>query len=368
MDSKGIEYILNQFCIYGDLVSYKGFGSGHINNTYVSVRNQGGTLVRYTHQRINKNVFKKPDEVMENIQNVTSHIAKKLTKISEPDASRHTLSVVPTKDGKLFYIDSEGEYWRTYLFVENARTFDVMDSAELAQKVGRAVGLFQQQLSDYSGSRLFDTIPRFHNMKWRYEQFDEALANDVKGRAAQVKTEIDFMLANRERGMVLTEGLESGKLKEGITHNDTKLNNVLFDEKNDEAICMIDLDTVMPGTVLFDTGDLIRTATVTGAEDEIDLSKIRFDIDLFKALIGGYIEIAGDFLTSYEKNLIPESGRVFAQIMAVRFLTDYLNGDVYYKIERENHNIDRTRTQIKLMQSMDEQWDVVQTFMKNLGA
>ncbi len=367
MDFKKIEHILNAFCTYGDLESYKGFGSGHINNTYVSTRNQGGTLIRYTHQRINKNVFKHPDEVMENIHNATSHIAKKLEKSGEKNISRHTLLVVPTKEGKLFHLDEEGEYWRTYIFVENARTLEVMENEELAYKVGKAVGLFQEQLSDYNGPRLFDSIPRFHNMKWRYEQFDEALKNDVKGRAKEVQDEINFMQENRKRSMVLTEGLENGKLREVITHSDTKLNNILFDDETGDAICMIDLDTVMPGTLLFDTGDLIRTATNTGTEDEQDLSKITFNISLFKSLIKGYYEIAGSVLSDYETSLIPESGRVFAHIMGIRFLTDYLNGDVYYKIERETHNIDRARTQIKLMQSMDEQWDLVQEFMKTLA-
>ncbi|MFI3256976.1 MAG: aminoglycoside phosphotransferase family protein [Spirochaetales bacterium] len=361
-----IEHILNSFCTYGDLESYKGFGTGHINNTYVATRNQGGTLVRYTHQRINKNVFKKPDEVMQNIHNATAHIAQKLSQAGKNDVSRRTLLVVPTKDNKLFYIDEEGEYWRTYLFVEKAHTLEVMENAELAYKVGRAVGLFQEQLADYNGPRLFDTIPRFHDMRWRYEQFDEALKNDPKKRAASVQAEIDFMQENRERGMILIDGLQNGKLRECITHNDTKLNNILFDDETGEAICMIDLDTVMPGSLLFDTGDLIRTATNTGAEDEIDLTKVSFDFELFKPLIKGYIEVAGSVLSDYEKSLIPESGRNFAQIMGLRILTDYINGDVYYKIEHETHNIERARTQIKLMQSMDEQWEIVQDFMKNL--
>ncbi len=366
MDEKAIERILNSFQTYGELESYKGFGKGFINTTYLAVRNQGGTRVRYTHQRINKNVFVHPDEVMENIHNATSHIAKKLSEAGAKEISRRTLQVVPAKDGKLFFIDEEGEYWRTYLFVENSRTLEIMENTDLAYKVGRAVGLFQEQLSDYSGPRLFEAIPRFHDMEWRYEQFDEALKNDVVGRAKSVQTEIDFFLENRERGMVLIEGLKSGKLKEVITHSDTKLNNILFDDETGEAICMIDLDTVMPGTHLYDTGDLIRTATNTAEEDEKDLSKVRFDFELFKPLIKGYVEVAGPVLSEYEKSLIPESGRNFAQIMGLRILTDHINGDVYYQIKRENQNLDRARTQIKLMQSMDEQWQIIQEFMKTL--
>ena len=374
MEQNDIEHILNQFALYGDLISFKGFGGGHINNTYVSVRNQAGTLVRYTHQRINKNVFKNPVQVMENIQRVTSHIYAKLTadtdRANEGSAGitpgRRVLTVVPAKNDLPYYKDKDGEYWRTYLFVENASTYDIMDNSDLAYKVGKAVGTFQNQLSDYTGPALHETIADFHNMRVRYEQLESAASKDSVSRLTSVRTEFDFLLANRERGAVLTDGLASGKLKRGITHNDTKLNNILFDDKTGEAICVIDLDTVMPGTVLFDTGDLIRTATNTGAEDERDLSKVGFDLELFRSLTAGYISSAGSFLTDYEKSLIAESGRALTQIMAVRFLTDYLNGDVYYKTERESHNLDRARTQIRLMQSMDEQWNGVQHTMEKL--
>lgn len=369
MQEKKVRHILNQFALYGSLESFKGFGNGHINNTYISVRNQGGTLVRYTHQRINKNVFKNPEQVVQNIHNVTGHIYNKLA--DEQNAavspSRRVLQIVPAKDGKLWYLDDAGDYWRTYVFIEHASTFEVMSGTDLAYKVGKAAGTFQKQLSDYTGPVLYETIPRFHDMHWRYEQLDEAVASDKADRLSSVKDEVDFLQTNRDRGMILSDGLANGRLKSGITHNDTKLNNILFDDATGEAICMIDLDTVMPGTVLFDTGDLIRTATNTGAEDERDLSKVGFDTDLFRALIGGYMSEASDFLTDYEKSLIAESGRVFAQIMAVRFLTDYLNGDVYYKIERPSHNLDRTRTQLTLMKSMDAQKTEIESIMRDLG-
>lgn len=369
MEEKKVRHILSQFSVYGDLESFKGFGNGHINNTYISVRNQGGTLVRYTHQRINKNVFKNPEQVVQNIHNVTGHIYNKLAaeQNGSISPSRRVLQIVPAKDGKLWHIDDAGDYWRTYVFIEHASTLEVMSGTDLAYKVGKAAGTFQKQLSDYTGPVLYETIPRFHDMHWRYEQFDEAVASDNADRLSSVKDEVDFLQANRDRGMILSDGLANGTLKSGITHNDTKLNNILFDDATGEAICMIDLDTVMPGTVLFDTGDLIRTATNTGAEDERDLSKVGFDTDLFRALIGGYMSEASDFLTDYEKSLIAESGRVFAQIMAVRFLTDYLNGDVYYKIERPSHNLDRTRTQLTLMKSMDAQKTEIESIMRDLG-
>lgn len=366
--------IFKRFAIYGDLVSFKSFGGGHINGTYLSVWNQAGTQVRYTHQRINRRVFQNPAAVIENIRRITEHIAAKLTAEAEPAAtiapqptpqpgtaavpvSRQALTLIPAKDGRFFYLDPAGEYWRTYLFIEDAVTYERMESPALARKAGAAIGAFQRQLSDYRGPALHETIPDFHNMHSRYDQLDHAVAHDVAGRLAEVRAELAFLEANRARGMILSDGLARGTLPRGITHNDTKLNNILFDAATGNALCIIDLDTVMPGTVLFDTGDLIRTAANTACEDEPDLSKVRFDTSLFAALIDGYLSTASSFLTPAEKSLIAESGRVLTQIMAVRFLTDYLNGDRYYKISRPTHNLDRARSQIALIRSMDSQWD-----------
>lgn len=358
--------IINRFAIYGDFVSCKPVGNGHINNTYRSTFNQAGREVRYTHQRINKNVFKQPEQVMENIVSVTSFLRRQYQQMGLDDVSRRTLTVIPCKDGAMFYKDDDGDYWRTYLYVENVQTYEVLESEELAHRLGKAIGNFQNSLAGYDGKRLYDTIPRFHDMHMRYDQFDEALAKDVKNRAAGIKAELDFLEANRERGMILSDGLASGKLREGITHNDTKVNNILFDDKTGAALCVIDLDTVMPGTVLFDTGDLIRTATNTAAEDEKDVSKVQFNFSVFKALISGYMEEAKGFLSPYEKSLLAESGRTITQIMAVRMITDYLNGDVYYKIDYPEHNIVRARTQIALIKSMDAQWDKIQQFIAGL--
>lgn len=366
--------IFKRFAIYGDLVSFKPFGGGHINGTYLSVWNQAGTQVRYTHQRINRRVFQNPAAVIENIRRITEHIAAKLIAEAEPAAtiatqptpqpgtaavpvSRQVLTLIPAKDGRYFYIDPAGEYWRTYLFIEDAVTYERMESSALARKAGAAIGAFQRQLSDYRGPALHETIPDFHNMHSRYDQLDHAVAHDVAGRLAEVHAELAFLEANRARGMSLSDGLARGTLPRGITHNDTKLNNILFDAATGNALCIIDLDTVMPGTVLFDTGDLIRTAANTACEDEPDLSKVRFDTSLFAALIDGYLSTASSFLTPAEKSLIAESGRVLTQIMAVRFLTDYLNGDRYYKISRPTHNLDRARSQIALIRSMDSQWE-----------
>ena len=366
IQDKEIFDVISHFAIYGDLVSCKPMGNGHINNTYRSTFNQGGVTVRYTHQRINKDVFKRPDQVMANIAAVTDFLRASYKKDGLEDISRRTLTVVPCKDGKLFYLDPQGNYWRTYLFVENVTTYEILDSTPLAQQLGQTIGEFQNRLASYNGPRLFDTIPRFHDMHLRYQQLDDALSRDPVGRKASAQAELDFLLANRQRGMILSDGLASGKLREGITHNDTKLNNILFDQSTGEALCVIDLDTVMPGTVLFDTGDMIRTATNTAAEDEKDVSKVTFNFNVFRALIGGYYSKAGAFLTDYEKSLLPESGRAITQIMAVRMLTDYINGDVYYHTDYPEHNLVRARTQIALMKSMDSQWDLITAFIHDL--
>ena len=366
IQDKEIFDVISHFAIYGDLISCKPMGNGHINNTYRSTFNQGGVTVRYTHQRINKDVFKRPDQVMANIAAVTDFLRASYKKDGLEDISRRTLTVVPCRDGKLFYLDPQGNYWRTYLFVENVTTYEILDSTPLAQQLGQTIGEFQNRLASYNGPRLFDTIPRFHDMHLRYQQLDDALSRDPVGRKASAQAELDFLLANRQRGMILSDGLSSGKLREGITHNDTKLNNILFDQASGEALCVIDLDTVMPGTVLFDTGDMIRTATNTAAEDEKDVSKVTFNFNVFRALIGGYYSKAGAFLTDYEKSLLPESGRAITQIMAVRMLTDYINGDVYYHTDYPEHNLVRARTQIALMKSMDSQWDLITAFIHDL--
>lgn len=393
------------FALYGDMESIKSFGNGHINSTYLSVWNQGGARLRYVHQRINRHVFAKPEEVIENICGVTAHIAAKFAaaggsrlaaytphaaspvgsrELSDSQActhapaaslagaycavdtqpyfftpSRRTLTLIPTKEGSCFYTDKNGEYWRTYLFIEGSSAFDTMENPQRAFKAGAAVGIFHYVLSDYSGV-LHETIPDFHNMSYRYAQLDEAIRCDSVGRVDRVRKELRFLEENRVRGMLISDGLISGQVRRCVTHNDTKLNNMLFDNETGEVLCLIDLDTVMPGSVLFDLGDLIRTGTNTACEDEQDLSKVHCDAQLFHAITTGYLSTAGSTLSSYEKSLIAESGRIITQIMAVRFLTDYLNGDRYYKTARPEHNLDRARTQIALMQSMDEQWDTLQ--------
>ncbi|MDR2176773.1 MAG: aminoglycoside phosphotransferase family protein [Treponema sp.] len=341
------------------------FGKGHINDTFVSTWNQGGTRTRYTHQRINESVFTRPGEVMENILRVTHHIREKLAGVE--DRSRRVLTVVPAVDGKPFVRDAEGGWWRSYCFIENARGGDLASSPEEAALLGKIVGRFQNQLADIGGERLFETIPGFHNMETRYTRFHEALQRDESGRAGGCREEIDFLLENEKRGGVLIRSLWEGIIPERICHNDTKMNNILLDETTGEALCVIDLDTVMPGTSLFDLGDLIRTVATRAGEDERDLSRAGFDMVLFRALVKGYLSEACPFFTPEEYALVCESGRSMAQIMALRFLTDYLEGDHYYRIDRPLHNLDRCRSQIALIRSMDSQWDEAEHAVRELA-
>lgn len=351
---KAAEKVIGNFLIDGELEKIKVNTQGHINSTFVSTFVKDGVRTKYTHQKINRNVFKNPKEVMENIVAVTQHIEDKVS--SFPDKDRRVLKVIFTKDNLPYYIDEEGEYWRTYIFIENVNTYDKIPSVNAARNLGKGIGNFQKQLSDFDGSRLNITIPHFHDMNLRYRQLDDAVKADVKGRCAQVKTELDFLYANKERGCRIWDDFEKGILPNRVTHNDTKMNNVLFDPESDEAVCVIDLDTIMPGTILFDTGDMIRTACNTAEEDEKDLSKVSFNAEMYKSLIGGYMESADSFLTKEEREGIKESGRVITQIMAVRFLTDYIAGDVYYHTAYDDHNLVRCRTQLGLIKSMDEQW------------
>jgi hypothetical protein len=353
MDNTTAVDMIRQFAIYGEFIGAASFGGGHINDTFRSEWNQAGTVVRYTHQRINEKVFTRPDEVMENIVRVTEHIAGKHSAAGESDLSRRALTVVPARDGKPWARDGEGGWWRTYLFIENAHSLEKTSTAAEARFLGAGIGRFQKQLADLPPPRLHDTIPHFHDMEKRYLRFYDALKKDPHNRAAEAVNEIDFMRGNEERGGVLVRAQREGKIPERICHNDTKINNILIDDGTSNALCVIDLDTVMPGTVLFDVGDLVRTVTSTAAEDEWDLSKVEFALPFFEALLEGYFSEALEFLCEEEVSLITESGRNITQIMALRFLTDFLEGDQYYRTSRPRHNLDRCRNQIALIRSMD---------------
>ena len=359
-----IKSISSNFDIWGDFLWCERYGSGHINDTYLTVFNQAGFQIKYIIQKINTNIFKDPLALMENISRVLEHSKNKLKGCK--DATRRALTLVNTHEGKPYFVDKDGQYWRAYLFIDRARTYDVLESPQFAYQAAKAFGSFQRLLSDIPGERLHETIPNFHNTPSRVADFDRALEADACGRAASAKAEIEFVQAHRGMASKLLDLLAKGEIPERITHNDTKINNVMLDDESDEGICVIDLDTIMPGISLYDFGDLVRTSTSPAAEDEKDLSKVYARMEMFEALARGFLEGAGGCLTEAEIENMPFSGELITFEIGVRFLTDYLEGDKYFKIKRDGHNLDRCRTQFKLVQSLIDQEDKMNEIMKGL--
>ena len=323
------------------------YGSGHINSTWLAIhKSDDGKEVKNLMQKISTVAFKNPEQLMENIVGVTEFLRDKV----EEDG---TLTVIPTLDGKSFYLDEFGSYWRVYKFVENATAYQQIENDNDFYTCGLAFGEFQQMLAEYPAEKLYETIPNFHNTPSRFADFKKALAEDKMGRAKDVQAEIDFVLAHECKADAITSKLESGEIPYRVTHNDTKLNNILIDNATGKAKCVIDLDTVMPGAAAYDFGDSIRFGASTGSEDETDLSKISVDVHLFEVFAKGYLSTANKFLTPAEKDSLVTGAYLMTLECGVRFLTDYLNGDVYFKIHRENHNLDRCRTQFKLVSDME---------------
>lgn len=341
--------ILSQFDLKDKVVSAEPFGNGHINDT-LKVTTEGGDI-KYVLQRINHLIFTNVDMLQENIRIVTTHIREKLEAAGTADIDRRVLTFFPTKDGKNYYFDGEN-YWRVSLFIPRSKSYEEV-TPELSYEAGRAFGDFQTMLSDLPEGTLGETIPNFHNMEFRLQQFREAVAADVAGRVGAVRQLIDE-IEQRADAMCIQERLyREGKLKKRTNHCDTKVNNMLFDADTDEVLCVIDLDTVMPGFVLSDIGDFIRTAGNTGAEDDENLDRVGVNIPIFEAYTRGYMEKAQAFLTPMEIKLLPYGGRLLTYMQTVRFLTDYLNGDTYYKIHYPEHNLVRTKAQFKLLQSLE---------------
>jgi aminoglycoside phosphotransferase (APT) family kinase protein len=341
--------IARQFHIEGEFGGATMYGSGHINDSYCVTFHQAGVPVRYILQRINHSIFKDPVTLMENIQRVTSHLAAKVS--GERDRSRLLLTLIPARDGPPWHVDADGSHWRTYQFIENAHTYDAVESTDQAFQAAKAFGRFQKLLVDLPAPRLHDTIKDFHHTPKRFMALEQAVASDVAGRAILAKPEIEFAFARQS----ITSVLLDANLPERITHNDTKLNNVMLDNVTGEGICVIDLDTVMPGLALHDFGDMVRTATSPAREDEQNLSKVTMQFSMFEALVRGYLASAGDFLSKAEKQHVVFSGKLMTFEQGVRFLTDYLQGDAYYKVSRGDHNLDRCRTQFKLLESIEQQ-------------
>jgi Ser/Thr protein kinase RdoA (MazF antagonist) len=348
------------FSIHGEFHSAEPFGSGHINDTYRVAYDQAGVQMRYVFQRINRNIFKDPHALMQNVRRVTAHLAAKVA--GESDAGRRTLTLVPTRSGEWFHEDSIGECWRVYVFIERARTLDLLESPEQAFKAAQAFGKFQSQLADLPAPRLNVTIPDFHNTPKRFAAFEAAVAADPAGRAQMARVEIDFALRHRGLCGVLLEA----NLPERVTHNDTKFNNVLLDDATDDGICVIDLDTVMPGMALYDFGDMVRSGANAAGEDERDLAKVALKFPMFEAITRGYLSAAGAFLTKRERQFLTVAAQLITFELGIRFLTDFLSGDTYFKVHREGHNLDRCRVQLKLVDSMNQQEDRMQKLVEGL--
>jgi hypothetical protein len=352
--------VVRQFQISGEFLRAEPYGSGHINDTYCAVFNQAGVPARYILQRINTRVFKEPVALMENIERVTSHLAVQVA--GEPDCERRVLTLIPARDGLPWSVDAEGNYWRTYRFIEKARTYDAVETVDQAFQAARAFGRFQQLLVGLPRPRLHDTIPDFHHTPKRFVTLEQAIAADVVGRAAQAKPEIDFALAHQPIISVLIDR----NLPERVTHNDTKLNNVMLDDATGEGICVIDLDTVMSGLAAYDFGDMVRTTTSPANEDEQDLSKVTMQFSMFEALVRGYLTSAGGFMTKAEKQCLAFSGKLITFEIGIRFLTDYLAGDQYFKVHRKGHNLDRCRTQFKLVESIEQQEEQMNRLVESI--
>ena len=358
-----IAEICKGFKVDGDFIEAARFGTGHINDTF-KMRTAGNT---YIMQRINTSIFREPEKLMDNFVRVSSHISGKIAaeKAVDPTSRRRYLQVIMSHKNEPFFIDADGNFWRCYIYVDEARTYDVLEKSEQAFAAAKAFGAFQNDLADLPG-RLNETIANFHNTPSRFADLKAAARADKCNRLKEVAPELDFIMAREKEYSLLLNELAAGNVFERTTHNDTKLNNVLIDDVTGEGICVIDLDTVMPGLPHYDFGDMVRTGTSPAPEDELDLSKVGMRFEMFEALLRGFLSTAGNFLNAREKELLPFSGKLITLEIGMRFLTDYLSGDVYFKIHREKHNLDRCRTQIKLAQSIEEQFDAMRKLNDSL--
>lgn len=342
-------------------VEIEPYGNGHINDTYIAQGDPKTIL-----QRINSDVFKNPEQVMENILGVTEHLKKKIIQ-NGGNPARETLSVIKTIDDKSYYKADDKNYFRMYGFIENAVSYDMVENPKQLYEAAKAFGRFQNMLADYPADKLYETIPDFHNTKKRYADFEQAVSDNKANRLAEVEKEIEFVRTRKSDAGVIVDAIADESVPVRVTHNDTKLNNVMLDDVTGEGICVIDLDTVMPGSLLYDYGDALRFGASSGAEDEVDLDKIWFDLELFEAFTKGFLSEVGSVLTPREIELLPFSAKLMTYECGMRFLGDYLNGDTYFKIHREKHNLDRARTQFKLVEDierkMPELLKIVKTYV-----
>lgn len=348
--------ILSNFAINGEFISCEPYGSGLINRTYVAVYNEGGRRVRYIVQRINTNLFKNVDGLMNNIKLVTEfNRAEIMKRGGDPD--RESLTLVPTKSGGTYFRTEEGDCYRVYVFIENAKGYDVVEKPEHFYESAVAFGKFAMLLDRFDSSKLFEVLPDFHNTVKRFDNFRRSLEADKFNRAKDVKKEIGFALNREKITHTIVDLLASGKMPSRVTHNDTKLNNVLIDTRTDKAVSVIDLDTMMPGSICYDFGDSIRFGCNPCLEDTPETEKVIFNMPLFETYTKGYLSVFGDTITDIERKNLPMGAILMTYECGIRFLTDYLDGDVYFRKTREGQNIDRTRTQFKLVSDMEKRYD-----------
>lgn len=352
-NSKQVSTLASEFDIEANVTNVSPFGSGHINDTYRVTTDQPDTK-RYLLQRINHHVFKNVSAVMQNIQLVTRHLK---SKYHELDGSGHhleekVLTLIKTKSGASYHQDDSGNFWRMFILLSNTRSYDIVETPQQAREGGRAFGQFQRLLSDLDVGLIHEVLPNFHHIGKRLDKLKEAMAADVVNRRYTVNDELAFIMEREGRMHTILDMGAQGLLPVRITHNDTKFNNILLDE-DDKSQCVIDLDTVMPGFVAYDFGDAIRTIINGAAEDEANLDKVKLNIPLFEAYTEGYFEEASPFLTQHEINSLVEGALLLPYMQAVRFLTDYLEGDHYYKIHHPDHNLQRTKAQLKLVEQLE---------------
>jgi thiamine kinase-like enzyme len=358
-----ISSLISKFKIDAQIASVKPFGSGHINDTYRIINNDPNGI-DYLLQRINHHVFGDVPALMQNLVNVTNHLKQKLSVMPEADIQKEVLTIVETQNGQSYFKDEDGNYWRVFYFLKNTRSSDRVETEKQAFEGGKAFGRFQALLSDLDASLVKDTIPDFHNIESRLIKLQAAIDKNAVGRLNEVLPEIEFINARRGKMKEILSSGRAGILTRRIVHNDTKFNNILLDNE-DKAQCVIDLDTVMPGYVAYDFGDSIRTIINTTAEDEADLKLIGLKIPLFEAYTQGYLQEAFDFLTEAEINSLFKGVLLLPYIQAVRFLTDYLEGDHYFKIHSPDHNQQRTRAQLALVKKLEENQDILQQIILN---
>ena len=344
--------LMTHFCVQGDVVSAEPFGNGHINTTIHVCVDDNGAIREFVLQKININVFKNPRKLMQNYVGVTKFLRRKAQQ-SGGDPDREALNVILTREHKGFHMTGDGECWRLILYVTDSISYDRVEREEQFYDSALAFGKFQRDLADYPAETLYETIPNFHNTPDRLRLLREAIDADPCDRVREVESEIAFALEREEFAATLEKAHEAGILPLKVTHNDTKLNNILFDKKSGKPICVVDLDTIMPGYSVNDFGDSIRFGATTAAEDEANLSKVNFDIGLYETYVRGFIEGAGDGLSKGEIQLLPIGAIMMTYECGVRFLTDYIQGDTYFRTSRDGQNLDRARNQFKLVKDME---------------